>query len=233
MSPFAGLIADAIRANESFSSTELVRIVLVGAVAACVYAEAHAVVVYGLAIAATIAVTPFRSAQAALLRPSPAARPADGGERGRERRGEPRGVRGPALAGLVLAATSIGATFVVTVALLVVSAFFVVRIEVERKERTTGDLEARRSCRRRSRAFARSGRYSSLRVMMVLLTAQTAIAGLVQVYIVVVAIELLELGEGGVGFINSAIGIGALIGAILAFALTGVRRPARRSCSAT
>jgi MFS family permease len=46
----------------------------------------------------------------------------------------------------------------------------------------------------------------------------------VQVYIVVASVELLDLGTGGVGLLNSAIGVGAFIGAIAALSLTGVRR---------
>ena len=52
--------------------------------------------------------------------------------------------------------------------------------------------------------------------MIGLLTAQTAVAGALQVFIVVTAIELLDLGDGGVGFLNSAMGVGALVGAVLA-----------------
>ena len=60
--------------------------------------------------------------------------------------------------------------------------------------------------------------------MIGLLTAQTAVAGAMQVFIVVTAIELLDLGEGGVGFLNSAIGVGALVGAVIALSLTGAKR---------
>jgi MFS family permease len=224
VSPFAGLVADRYPRERVLLITELVRIVLVGAVAACVYADAHAWVVYGLAIAATVAVTPFRSAQAALT-PSLARSPAElTAANAVASSVESLAVFvGPALAGLVLATTSIGATFVFTVVLLVVSAFFVVRIEVQRKERAP-EIEATTLVSEAFAGFRAIGRHSSLRVMMVLLTAQTVVAGFVQVYIVVVAIELLDLGEGGVGFINSAIGVGALIGAIAAFSLTGVRR---------
>jgi hypothetical protein len=58
----------------------------------------------------------------------------------------------------------------------------------------------------------------------VLLTAQTAVFGAVQVFIVVAAIELLDLGEGGVGYLNAAIGVGAFLGAVGALSLTGTRR---------
>jgi len=61
-------------------------------------------------------------------------------------------------------------------------------------------------------------------VMMLLLTAQTAMFGALQVFIVVMALQLLDLGEGGVGYLNAAIGIGAFIGAVGALSLTGARR---------
>ena len=42
--------------------------------------------------------------------------------------------------------------------------------------------------------------------MVMLLGAQTAIIGAVQVFIVVVAIQLLDIGYGGVGYLNAAMG---------------------------
>jgi MFS family permease len=60
--------------------------------------------------------------------------------------------------------------------------------------------------------------------MMGLFTAETAVAGALQVYIVVLALESLDLGDGGVGFLNSAMGVGALVGAVAALSLAGVRR---------
>ena len=60
--------------------------------------------------------------------------------------------------------------------------------------------------------------------MVLLLTAQTGMFGAVQVFIVVASIELLGLGEGGVGYLNAAIGIGAFVGAVVALTLTGAKR---------
>jgi hypothetical protein len=44
------------------------------------------------------------------------------------------------------------------------------------------------------------------------------------VYIVVASVELLGFGEGGVGYLNAAIGVGAFVGALAALSLTGARR---------
>src|SRR4029079_18770642 len=48
--------------------------------------------------------------------------------------------------------------------------------------------------------------------------------GTLQVYIVVLSVDTLDLGDAGVGYLHSAIGIGCVIGAILAMGLTGVSR---------
>ena len=49
-------------------------------------------------------------------------------------------------------------------------------------------------------------------------------AGALNVLIVVVSLELLDLGDSGVGYLNAAIGIGGLAGAALMFALVGGSR---------
>jgi hypothetical protein len=53
--------------------------------------------------------------------------------------------------------------------------------------------------------------------------AQSAVRGLLTTLIVVVAIELLALGEAGVGALSGALGVGGLAGAIAALALAGRR----------
>ncbi len=72
--------------------------------------------------------------------------------------------------------------------------------------------------------FTTLGRNAPLRVMVLLLTVQTGMFGAVQVFIVVASIDLLGLGEGGVGYLNAAIGVGAFVGAVVALTLTGAKR---------
>jgi MFS family permease len=225
VSPFAGLLADRYPRERVLLATELTRIVLVSAVAVCVFADAAPWVVYALSIAATIAVTPFRSAQAALT-PTLARGPAELTAANAVASGvESLAVFvGPALAGLVLAVADTGVAFVVAAVLVATSALLLTLLRVERAERPRGEVEASTLVSEALAGFRTIWVQPSLRVMMVLLTAQTAVAGLVQVYLVVVAIEVLDLGTGGVGFLNSAIGIGALVGAVAALALTGARR---------
>ena len=64
-------------------------------------------------------------------------------------------------------------------------------------------------------------------LLLGLLSAQTAVRGLLSVLIVAGAINLMGMGEQGVGFLNAAIGAGGLIGALSAMAIIGQRRMAR------
>ena len=51
-----------------------------------------------------------------------------------------------------------------------------------------------------------------MRLILGLVAAQTLVAGLFNVLVVVIALEMLERGEGWVGLLNGAIGVGGLIG---------------------
>ena len=225
ISPFAGLLADRYPRHRVLLATNAARIGFVGAAAACVLAETRPEFVYGLAIGAAIVTTPFRSAQAALT-PALARSP----EELTAANAVASGVEslavfaGPALAGLVLAATDTGIAFLVTAALLVVSSVFLLLVKPEQADAPRREIETGTIASEALAGFRAIGRDSSLRVLMVLLTAQTAVAGAVQVFIVVAAIDLLDLGTGGVGYLNSAIGAGALVGAVLSLSLAGARR---------
>ena len=225
LAPFAGLLGDRYPRERVLLVTNIVRIVLVGAAALAVFADADPWVVYGFSIAATIATTPFRSSQAALT-PSLARTP----EELTAANAVASGVEsvavfaGPALAGVLFAVASTGLVFTITAVLVVVSALFLLLIQLERTETPRRELDASTIMAERLAGFTTLGRDRPLRLMMVLLTAQTAVFGAVQVFIVVAAFELLDLGEGGVGYLSAAIGIGAFIGAVGALSLTGARR---------
>ena len=131
---------------------------------------------------------------------------------------------GPALAGVLFAVASTGLVFTITALLIVVSALLLLLIHVDRAEAPRRELEASTIMAERLAGFTTLGRNRALLLMMVLLTAQTAVFGAVQVFIVVTALQLLDLGDGGVGYLNAAIGVGAFIGAVGALSLTGARR---------
>lgn len=225
LAPFAGLLGDRYPRERVLLFTNLTRIVLVGAAAVAVFADADPWLVYGFSIAATIATTPFRSSQAALT-PSLAQTP----EELTAANAVASGIEsvavfaGPALAGVLFAVASTGLVFTITALLIVVSALLLLLIHVDRAEAPRRELEASTIMAERLAGFTTLGRNRALLLMMVLLTAQTAVFGAVQVFIVVTALQLLDLGDGGVGYLSAAIGIGAFIGAVGALSLTGARR---------
>jgi len=225
VAPFAGMLGDRYPRERVLVYTNVTRVLLIGAAAVAVFADADPWVVYGLSIAATIATTPFRSSQAALT-PSLARTP----EELTAANAVASGVEsiavfaGPALAGVLFAVASTGLVFTITAMLLLVSTVFLLLIRVERKEQPRRELEASTIMAERLAGFTTLGRNPPLRLMMVLLTAQTATFGAAQVFIVVAALQVLDLGDGGVGYLNAAIGIGAFVGAVGALSLTGARR---------
>jgi len=224
IAPFAGLLGDRYRRERVLLAVNLIWSVLIGAVAACVFLDVEPVVVYALAVAAAIATTPFRSAQAALT-PSLARSPREltAANAVASTIESLASFIGPALGGLLLGVASIEIVFVVTAGLVVVSTLFIVRIRTPESQRAR-EVQAETIASEALRGFRTIALQPSLRVLIGLFTAQTFVAGAVQVYIVVVAIELLDLGNAGVGFLNSAVGVGALVGGVLALSLTGARR---------
>jgi Cyclic nucleotide-binding domain len=72
--------------------------------------------------------------------------------------------------------------------------------------------------------FTTIARDPRLRLIVGLYGAQTLVAGALNVLIVVSALELFDLGESGIGFLNSAVGIGGLLGGLGALALLGRNR---------
>ena len=223
--PFAGMLGDRYRRERVLLLTNLSRIVLVGSAAVGVFADAPPLVIYILAVAATIVTTPFRSAQAALT-PSLARSPREltAANAVASAIDSLALFLGPAIAGLLLAVASTGLVFALTALLLAFSVIFILLIRVEPTERRKGEIEASTIMSEAFAGFRAIGTHPSLRVMTGLIAAQTAVAGAVQVYIVVVAIDLLDFGKSGVGFLNASIGVGAFIGAVAALSLTGARR---------
>ena len=223
--PFAGLLGDRFRRERVLLVTNASRIVLVVAAALGVFLDATPAIVYVLAVAATIAYTPYRPANAALtptLARSPAELTAANAVAG--------GVSslalfvGPALAGFLLAVASTGVVFLLTALLLVASTGFILLIKTAAVERPRSGIETPTIVSEVLAGFRAIGTQPALRVMIGLIAAQHAVAGAVQVFIVVASVELLGFGASGVGILNSAIGVGAFIGAIVALSLTGARR---------
>jgi MFS family permease len=224
VAPFAGMLADRYRRDLVLLGSSLVRIVLMGAAAVCVFADAPPAAVYALAVAAAIATAPFRSTQAALT-PSLATSPAQlTAANAIASTLESMAIFvGPAIAGLLIALTSTGVVFAINAGMLALTAFFVLRIHAPPLTKKP-ELEAGTIVSEAFAGFRVIGSDAPLRTLIALLSAQTLLLGALEVYIVVLAFEVLDKGAAGVGLLNSIMGIGALAGGIAALSLTGSRR---------
>lgn len=224
IAPFTGLLADRYRRELVLLGSLLSRAVLIGLAAVGVFLDVSSAVVYALAIAAAIATTPFRPAQAAMtpaLAQSPRELTAANAVASTI---ESLAVFvGPALAGLLLGVTSTGTVFLVNVGFVLLSSLFVIRLPRSRPRRER-ETEASTIASEVLMGFRTVAREPSLRILIGLFTAQTFVAGALAVYVVAAAIDLLDLGDAGVGYLNSALGAGAIVGGVFALTLTGARR---------
>jgi MFS family permease len=224
VSPFAALLGDRYDRRLVMVSSDLARVLLIGGAAAAAASDAAPIVVYALAALVGVASTAFRPAEAALV-PSLARTPEElTAANVAASTIESVGIfGGPALGGLLLAATGPSTVFAVTAGLLLVSAALLVGVRPvaeaeaaeQQEESITDELLA---------GFRTIARERRLRLLVGLFAAQTFVDGMLNVLIVVVALKLLNTGSAGVGFLNSAVGIGGLLGALAAAALIGRRR---------
>ncbi|MGH3033479.1 MAG: cyclic nucleotide-binding domain-containing protein, partial [Gaiellaceae bacterium] len=130
---------------------------------------------------------------------------------------------GPALGGFLLAATGADVVFAATAAAFLWSAFNVAGIRAESRE-PDGPAARQGFAREALAGFHAIAVEGSLRLLVGLYAAQTLVAGALNVLILVAALELLDMGESGVGLLNSAVGVGGIVGAGAVLALVGRRR---------
>lgn len=224
-SPFAALLGDRYDRRWVMVLSVLARVGLIGCAAAAVFADASPYLVYILAGLVGIAATPFRPAEAALI-PTLARTPEElTAANVAASTIESIGMfGGPALGGLLLAATGVGTVFIVTAAMLVVSAVLLVGVRPPAATEQGEAAEPEDIVDELLAGFRTIARERRLRLLVGLFSAQTFVDGMLNVLIVVIALDLLDAGNAGVGFLNSAIGIGGLLGAVAAAALVGRRR---------
>src|SRR5579862_806053 len=207
IAPFAAVMADRGRRELVMLASDLVRAAAVGGAAVIVFAGGPPAAVYALSVLVTILMTVFHPAEKALL-PLLARSPeelaaANVASSSIESVG---GFVGPAVGGLLLAVLSVQAAFVFVAATFVWSALLVARLRPEHEPPPAIETEP------------------NLRVIVGLYSAQTLVAGAVGVLEVVMAFRLLHLGNGGVGYLNAAVGAGGIVGAAVMLGLAGRSR---------
>ncbi len=193
--------------------------VAVGASAALVAAGGPALAVYALGLAVTVAGMAFRTAQSAML-PSLTRNPRELASANVLTAAiEGGGVfAGPALGALLLALGGVTAVFIAGAALFVAATAAVVGL---RTAPAGGPAAEEAGLDAGLRAIARD---ATVRLVLGLVLAQTLVNGALTVLYALVALELLGLGDSGVGLLTAAFGLGGLLGALATFSLAGTRR---------
>jgi MFS family permease len=223
--PFSALLADRFSRTRVMVAADLIRALAVAGAAVAVFADAPAGVVYALAGLVAVVSTAFRPAQAALL-PNLARTPQEltAANVASSTIESVAFFAGPALGGLLLAATSVGVVFAAQAAAFLWSALLVHQIVVEPVVATEAGAMERGIVRELAAGFEAVARDNRLRVLIGLFSAQTLVGGALNVLVVATALELLDVGEAGLGLLASADGLGGLLGAAGALLLVGRRR---------
>jgi MFS family permease len=223
VAPFAALLGDRFRRKRIMVAADLARVIAMAGAAAAVFGGAPPVAVYALAAVAAVTGTAFGPAQSALL-PSLARSPEElTAANATSTTLESLGFFvGPALGGLLLAVTSVGAVFAMTAALFLWSALVLGRMGGD--SRGGPGVEGDSILREALAGFRAIAVERRLRLIVGLYGAQTLAAGVLRVLLVVTALRVLDLGPSGVGFLNSAVGIGALAGMLVMLTLIGTSR---------
>jgi len=179
-----------------------------------------AVAVYGLAVVATVAQTLYRPAHSALL-PALCASPQEltSANAVRGMLDSLATLGGPLAAAVLLAASGPAAVFVACAAASLWAGLLVAALHYDAPPRARAVDGGGRAM---VQGFATIAADRRLLLITALTTVQTFTRGCLSVLAVVVAIDLLDIGDPGVGVLNAAVGAGAVIGSIVAFGL--VRR---------
>ncbi len=223
LAPLLSPLADRGRRERVLILVSTLRGVATGAAALVVGLSGPTEVVYALAVLSTIAATLYRPAHSALI-PSLC-------HTGFELAGANvvRGLLdstatlvGPLLAALLLQLAGVTSVFAVAAAASLWSAVLLLRLHYEAPPRPAAPTHGLlRSASEGVRAVAHNG---DLALIMGLAVAQTLIRGALTVLTVVVAIDLLDTGESGVGLLSAAVGAGAVLGSLAASLLVDTRR---------
>jgi hypothetical protein len=130
----------------------------------------------------------------------------------------------PALTGVLLMVGSAGIVFIVFAAATAWSAVLLAPIAARATSRISDADVAEGALAALAGGFRALAGNPHPRVLVELLALAYVVWGALDVLSVVLAVDVLGLGDGGVGYLNAAFGAGGVLGAVIAVALVGRRR---------
>lgn len=220
--PFAGVVVDRRSRRDVLIAITIGRALVLLGIAAAVGAEAPLAVVLVLAALFTVLATAHRPAQAALL-PALASTPRQlAASNAIWTALDSIGfLAGALVGGILLEATSLETAFAVAAVLFAVAAWPLARMPRDAVPDHRRHADEEGALEELGSGFRMVARDRSLRLLVGVLSASTLVEGAVDVLVVLVAIELLDLGGPGVGWLNTAWGVGGLVGGAAAISLLG------------
>jgi MFS family permease len=222
--PVLATLADRVRRERAIAAIGFVRGASMGLMALVLASGGPTALVYALAVVSTIAGTPFRAAHSALL-PSLCATPDEltSANAVRGMLDSLSTVIGPLVAAVLLEIGTPAAVFAAAAAASLWSALLVLRLDYETPPRSAAAGRPGLLADARDGLRALAG-LPDLALLMGLGISQTFTRGALNVLTVVMALELLDTGEAGVGVLSAAVGVGAVAGSVGASLLVGSRR---------
>jgi MFS family permease len=222
--PFAATLADRHEQRHVMLATDLIRVVTVAATAVAAASHVSALV-YLLVTLTSVVSTAFRPAEASLV-PQLAASPEEltAANVSSSTFDSVGAFLGPAVGAVVYAVAGPAPAFAVVAAAYLWSATFLVRLP--RTERPARPEHAHEDAEGLAAGFRAVRSEPRLRLIIGLYSAQTLVAGAYGVLVVLIALQLLDLGNAGVGLLQAATGVGAILGALLTLVLVGRKRTA-------
>jgi MFS family permease len=219
--PWLSVLADRGSRRQVMLAADLARAAIMGSIAALAFLHAGYAPVFVLAVLATMTTSIFAPAQGALM-PTLVDTPDEltAANAVMNSVSSIGMFAGPAIGGVLLALSGPGAVFVLTAATFAWSALCLLGIP-----RDTPPAAGEESHRGQFVAgFRAIGESPALRVVIGLTSAQAFVAGILEVLLVVLALRILHGGNGAVGWLNTGMGVGCLVGVVAVAALAGRKR---------
>lgn len=139
---------------------------------------------------------------------------------------------GPLVAGVLIGAGTSSGAALVAAAGFALAVVVVAGLRFEQASDATGGAGDAGGGLRLMDGLRTLARRPVPRWMMVTVFGQVGTRFVLNTLLVVASIELLGMGEGGVGILTAALGVGGLVGAVFALSLTQSERLVRTACAA-
>ena len=221
VAPLASTLGDRFRRERFMTGTAAVGALALAASALVFFTSRSEWLIFALAAVVGVSSTLFRPALQAIL-PSLARTPeeliaANGATSTIESLAT---LVGPLLAGVLVSVGNPGVVFAAAGATLAAGALLLATLHVEGVIQETAAREHVRELLRGGFDAVKSG---PARLILVLMATQTFVRGCLNVLIVVVVFQVLDAGDGAVGYLTAALGLGGLVGALGAMTLKSRR----------